>query len=533
MPRTLRAAVRPMLVLTTLLLVCSVALSPYVRAQENVPDELNQAFEQAAQEFDVPRDLLVVIAYAETHFDDHNGQPSIDNGYGLMHLVENNETQTLSLAARLLKTSPEVLKTDMVQNIRGGAAVLRTYADEEGLTDLMRKDLTEWYPVLARYSNAASEMIFSLYADEAYKLLNQGLSGKSKHGERISVVAKERKPKKRKPKKHKPKRDVDIQSADRSSALLDPVAASTYNEFLEESPTASSVIWVPAAPSNYTEANRPYDYPIRYVVIHTTEGSYTSALSWFQNPAAGVSAHYVIRASDGQITQAVSEKNIAWHAGDWTYNAQSIGIEHEGYVSNPSWYTDAMYRASAFLTRSICLKYGIPMDRAHIIGHYEVPGVTNRTDPGPYWNWSYYMQLVTGTVWSTTVDNLTSGRFTASSDWGSSSYNGYRYGADYRYTTPQAVSDAAWFKASIPATDNYEVFVWYPASSSYNSSTSFIITTSSGNQVVQVNQQLNGGWWVSLGIFNLTAGDYNVVGVSRWSYTPGYIIADAVRIVQH
>ena len=30
--------------------------------------------------------------------------------------------------------------------------------------------------------------------------------------------------------------------------------------------------------------------------------------------------------------------------------------------------------------------------------------------------------------------------------------------------------------------------------------------------------------------FNLAAGDYNVVGVSRWTSGTGYVIADAVRV---
>jgi uncharacterized protein YgiM (DUF1202 family) len=54
-----------------------------------------------------------------------------------------------------------------------------------------------------------------------------------------------------------------------------------------------------------------------------------------------------------------------------------------------------MYRASAALTRNLTTKYAIPRDRSHIIGHVEVPGATH-TDPGQYWNWTYYMQLVNG-----------------------------------------------------------------------------------------------------------------------------------------
>ncbi|MFF4829955.1 FG-GAP-like repeat-containing protein [Streptomyces sp. NPDC001312] len=75
-------------------------------------------------------------------------------------------------------------------------------------------------------------------------------------------------------------------------------------------------------------------------------------------------------------------------------NASALGIEHEGYVNNASWFTDAMYRSSAALTRHLCDQHGIPKDRAHILGHNELPG-NDHTDPGPHWNWDYYMQLVT------------------------------------------------------------------------------------------------------------------------------------------
>lgn len=143
-----------------------------------------------------------------------------------------------------------------------------------------------------------------------------------------------------------------------------------------------------------------------------------------------------------------------------------------------------------------------------------------------------YLWTTGGTTWETIVDNATTGRFTASANWNTSSYSSQRYGTNYRYATPQAVSDAAWFKVSIPTNANYEVYAWYPASTGYNSSTPFIVATSSGNQTVRVNQQTGGGAWVSLGIFNLNAGDYNVVGVSRWTSTAGYVIADAVRIVR-
>lgn len=495
---------------------------------------LNKAFNRAATEFDVPRALLVTIAYAETRFDDRGTLPSADahrhsddSGYGLMHLVRNRQTNTLQMAATLLRVSQHTLKISPGQNIRGGAAILRAYADAEKLSAADRKDLARWYPLVARYANAQSDQAARLYADEVYRLLTAGVSGAAPSGEIITQPAQEVQAQKGRYEDVVLPRSPDY----RAPAPDAPAAPAPLLGSAARTPDYSSALWVPANSGNYTAASRPSTYPINYVVIHFTQGSYGSAINWFQNPSSNVSAHYVIRSSDGQITQMVQEKDYAWHAGNRTYNQQSIGIEHEGFVSQPSWYTDVMYRSSAALTRSLCLKYGIPMDRAHIIGHNEVPGATH-TDPGPYWNWTYYLQLVRQeTGWSAIVDNAATG-FSASASWGVSSYSSQRNGGDYRYASPQAISDAAWFQFNLPATGRYEVYVWYPANSGYNASTPFVVETTNGPVSVSVNQQVGGGQWVSLGLFSLAAGERNVVGVSRWTNTPGFVIADAVKIVQ-
>ncbi|WP_020520300.1 glycoside hydrolase domain-containing protein [Catelliglobosispora koreensis] len=130
------------------------------------------------------------------------------------------------------------------------------------------------------------------------------------------------------------------------------------------------------------------------------------------------------------------------------------------------------------------------------------------------------------------VDNTTAGRFTASANWGTSAFSAQRYGTDYRFANPVSSSDVAWYKVAIPETDTYEVSVWYPANSGYNDATPFIVATTSGNQSVLVNQRVNGGQWVSLGVFTLAAGDADRVGVSRWTNGTGYVIADAIRITR-
>jgi N-acetyl-anhydromuramyl-L-alanine amidase AmpD len=150
--------------------------------------------------------------------------------------------------------------------------------------------------------------------------------------------------------------------------------------------------WVAASSANYRRADRPDDYSIDRVVIHVVQGGYASALKVFQDPSHKAAAHYVVR-KDGRVAQTVRELDIAYHAGNWNYNERSVGIEHEGFVDQKSSFTDAMYATSARLTAGICEKYGIPVDREHVIGHVEVPG-TDHTDPGPHWDWDRYMRLV-------------------------------------------------------------------------------------------------------------------------------------------
>ncbi|WP_273886807.1 N-acetylmuramoyl-L-alanine amidase [Rubrobacter naiadicus] len=314
--------------------------------------------------------------------------------------------------------------------------------------------------------------------------------------------------------------------------------------------------YYPASTANYTPANRPTDYSIDMVIIHVTQGSWSATINWFENPAAQSSAHYVVRSSDGYIGQSVLEKDIAWHAGNWYYNEHSVGIEHEGYIDDPSWFTDVMYRSSARLTAYLCEKYKIAIDRQHIIGHDEVPdpnnpgqygGADHHKDPGPYWNWDLYMSYVAQYAGSATsgggsgsinykrvidnADDTTSGRFSASGNWRWSSWNPERYYWNYRFTTPKAVNDTAKYRFDLPQSGSYDVYAWWPANRGYNNSVPIGVLTTSGWRWVRVNQRKNGGRWNHLGTFDMPAGDQWNVLISRWTAGKGYIIADAIKIV--
>ncbi|EGX58973.1 amidase [Streptomyces zinciresistens K42] len=150
--------------------------------------------------------------------------------------------------------------------------------------------------------------------------------------------------------------------------------------------------WVAASEANWRRADRPADYGIDRVVVHVTQGSFASAVQVFQDPEHGAAAHYIVR-KDGRVTQMIRELDVAFHAGNRDYNERSVGIEHEGFVERPQDFTDEMYEASARLTARICARYGIAVDREHIVGHAEVPG-TDHTDPGGDWDWDRYLRLV-------------------------------------------------------------------------------------------------------------------------------------------
>lgn len=148
--------------------------------------------------------------------------------------------------------------------------------------------------------------------------------------------------------------------------------------------------WVPT-PFNH-DAGRNGDGSVQYIVIHYTAISYNRTLKAFNLPSSGVSAHYVIR-QDGHIAQLVGEADTAWHAGNGYFNDHSVGIEIEKSVeSNPD-FTPEEYYAAAALACAIAARHNIPLDRAHVIGHNEIPWPNNHSDPGPTWGWPHFMYL--------------------------------------------------------------------------------------------------------------------------------------------
>lgn len=119
------------------------------------------------------------------------------------------------------------------------------------------------------------------------------------------------------------------------------------------------------------------------IVMHGTAGG--GAVSWFQNPASKVSAHYVVDV-DGLVTQCVRDDDVAWHAGEVTANSTyagtdpnryTIGIEHVRDTTNSSPLTAAQQAASSALVTDLRRRHGplplIPHDAIDV----------GRVCPGP------------------------------------------------------------------------------------------------------------------------------------------------------
>ncbi len=279
-------------------------------------------------------------------------------------------------------------------NILGGAAVLRDEALQLSSSHTLPKTLAGWYGTVAAYSHATIRSTAIMYADSLYKLLNSGFNAQTESGETVTLATQNVQPDHTtaasvKGAKTLPTGCVADKKVDYPGAIDCIVDPNTFDCNLVAS----------TAPCTYDGANRPTDLSILQVVIHDIEGTAQNALNVFQDPNSFVSVNYIVD-SDGTVYQVIREKDIAFHAGNFWYNQHSVGIEHAGFdATGFQWYNATEYLASAKLTAYLLKKYHLPLDRAHVVAHGATPSpflavAPNHVDPGPYWLWDYYLNLI-------------------------------------------------------------------------------------------------------------------------------------------
>ncbi|TVQ53953.1 MAG: N-acetylmuramoyl-L-alanine amidase [Rhodobacteraceae bacterium] len=124
------------------------------------------------------------------------------------------------------------------------------------------------------------------------------------------------------------------------------------------------------------------------VVIHyTAMATAEAALARLRDPAAEVSAHYLI-AEDGRVWRLVAETRRAWHAGraawggETDVNSRSVGIE----LANPgdAPFPEPQMAALERLLAALAARWPIPPER--VLGHACVAPDRKR-DPGGRFDW--------------------------------------------------------------------------------------------------------------------------------------------------
>jgi N-acetyl-anhydromuramyl-L-alanine amidase AmpD len=421
---------RKLLALTTV----GILLQLFVHAQQNILG-LETYFEEAYWRYpNIPRGLLEATAYSASRIT--NLEPSASDAdncsgmpprYGLYALIENGRgyfKNNLLTVCNNSSITPEQYKKDVRLQI---LSVAKFLSREASIRQMDARTSAEAFSVifdkLAEFpddSSATNKYALALFKYDIYDHLRNGFNTPSLKRAPVKVQLTQIFPAPLLRKLQSPAVQIDagrdsirftttVMPADAGNTIFASNHVGGAPKTTEDEGVAadySPAMYVRAHNNNYQSGRNAAK--ISHLAIHTTQGSYAGTISWFRNPAAHMSAHYIIRATDGQVTQMVNENDMAYHVQG--ANANTIGIEHECYMEyGNKWYSDKMYRASAALVRDICARRAIDETSCyggvatagtnaqpaaiHIKGHQHYSGVTN-TDPGKYWNWNKYANLL-------------------------------------------------------------------------------------------------------------------------------------------
>jgi N-acetyl-anhydromuramyl-L-alanine amidase AmpD len=389
----------PMRWWTLLPLICACADKPQ--------GPVARSLDAAAAEAGVPAELLTAIAVEEggvklpaLRIVDPDDNVPVAGALELRH----GKLDTLALGAQLMHTSEVELEADTDLGTRAGALVLAQLGKEHGAG----ASLESWRGALEALSGMDDRGAHD-YAERVMTILRNGGDFQARGGETLHIAA-----------------HPDIAIA---VALSAPPPAT---------PDYPGAMWFQTSCTNKCDAGRPLgNGAVDKIVIHDTEGGWNASVATLQYDS-GKSVHYIVDADGSRVGQFRAETDTTWHAGNYYYNETSIGIEHVGVASDPSGYSAALYERSRDLVMNIRTRWDVPLDRTHIIGHYQVPngnkiaqssppctdtldacensanygGAGNHRDPGYYWQWCQYMEHLGGSCtcndawdhWNCTTD---------------------------------------------------------------------------------------------------------------------------------
>lgn len=158
--------------------------------------------------------------------------------------------------------------------------------------------------------------------------------------------------------------------------------------------------------SEHTNKSSRHGYKPCAIVNHITDGTAESAIEWFTSPHNKESSCHFLVDRKGNIWRFVDVEYNAWHAGlsignipespselvremGTGVNNYTIGIEHEGYEGRglDGTLTPDQYASTLYLHTKLIDMYQIPVDRKHILGHFEINPWDRPYCPGINFPW--------------------------------------------------------------------------------------------------------------------------------------------------
>jgi len=343
----------------------------------------------------IPKGLLEAISYSKTHIKNIDttmqlsciGLPSIYGPMGLMNSNDNYFNNSAKLIAELTEIEIDDILYNPNMNISSYAKALSiTTNNSKNIYEYLKaiKDLSDLPKVSHNQQFALDIELYSIILILQHRQLMSNF-GYNTFNLDLNVIFGE---------------NLPLLSANKILITKNKIYDLNGNIYKSSCNDYPNSTWVTSPNFNSRSG-----VAITDVAIHTIQGYYASCISYFQGTSSNVSSHYVLRSIDGQVTQMVCEDDRAWHIG--SENSYTIGLEHEGFVNDPSWYTDSMYLGSANLVKDITQSgYGInPLSTYksksqavinscyHVKGHVNFPNQTH-TDPGVNWDWHKYYHLI-------------------------------------------------------------------------------------------------------------------------------------------
>ena len=378
----------------------------------------------------IPAGVLEALAYNKTRWNPVLPTPAhlrgADSGhmaavYGVMALADGQApfSNQIAQAAMLTGLSESQIKLNSEHNILAAAALLARDIDALGI-----RSKSGAAPALEQIGEALRNSLgLSDYAKSsigqhvrdsfAYSVLSTLDKGVDDSGVRISStnVAFEKVFSMQSLAVQKARfvrLDVSKDKVETSAFQIDPISET----LVDKAPFAKSIDYGPALYVQSPNENARAGGNPTHVTIHQMEGFYAGSISTFLIPG-GVSAHYLIRDSDGQVTQMVRESRRGAHV--FMNNDYSIGIEQEGFKGQSGWYSNATYREVIALTKNMCARWSIPCTSVYrgaatdtenvqalslrIKGHQHFPDQGgNRSDPGRFFSWTRFADGISGAV---------------------------------------------------------------------------------------------------------------------------------------